>query len=321
MFNVALHVVGLPRSIETVISNFRSFVRAFADNKSIGSLTIFYTFWDKDSKSDGTFDPATGKINQPADDTMFPVDQERLEQIIFDEFSSFDPDWLKIKISFKPFDETAIRWENFLKIIYLSYLDRVRYELETQTYFDKVVLTRPDLVFSAPEEYLYHFLDYQLLSTQLLNVVNPEDPPDLDPITETPTHSIKPRAEGFFHFRKSNGGLMYGTLKNVEDFIFWGSQKEMNILMRCWIEFKEKGLGDEVFSFTAVAHAYLASHLIANGLSIGGNEFLFTRILRRIEGLDVSHIMVKQDVRVDFENSGLLEHFSFIEGNWIKPNK
>ena len=319
MFNIALHVVGLPRSIETTISNFRSFIEVIADNKSISSLTIFYTFWDKDTGSDGIFDPASGKIKS-SDSDFYPVDQERLQQVILEEFSSFDPNWLKIKVSFKQFDETIIRWENFLKIIYLSYLDRVRYELETQTYFDKVVLTRPDIVFWAPEDYLNTFLDRQLLSTQLLNTVNPEDPPDLDPDTGLPNHSIRSRSEGFFHFRKDNGGLLPGTAKNVEDFLFWGSQKEMNILMRCWIEYKEKGLSDEAICFIPVVHAYLASHLIANGLSIGWNEFIFARILRRIEGLDVSQ-MAKQNVKTSFEDSGLLDHFSFIEDNWIKPNK
>ena len=250
---VALHIVGVLRNFRLIIPSVQNLVDELTDF----DVTIFLTVWDKSPLKNGIIE----NFKLAKDENLVDVCLDDLKQLMIE---SFPNNHTIVKVY--PYDPTLHRSKSFFKIIYLSYLDRLKEELRISNIFEKVILTRTDVVFLARQDEVFKFK--KCLGADTVNQLNF--------IGKYSDNS------GFF---PTGPDHLHEICHGAYDLVFYGSFREMNLLMRSFNHLHL--LGDlEIDN-----HIVFGSVLKRHGIFLS-NQFysLHPVIVRTLDGISLPEL-------------------------------
>lgn len=257
MTNVAIHLVGMMRNFDLTVHSFLHLANLAAQNNS-NKIIFFVSVWDKYTDHDWS----AGRVNKE----LLDVDQiklkEWLDQALFPH---------ECVISIHEFDPSLDKAESFLKSIYLSYLGRLKYETSNRMIFDRVIVSRTDVIFFPKIKESFP----KALFGQNLNMINGSKPLGF----RLPA--------GLFTFDSPN--LCFDLLPSAYDFTFFGSVREINILMRTYLFL------DLIRGQYLSAHLLIAIVMKRFGIHLGDvNNYLAPKIFRKEKDKQNQYFTVDQ---------------------------
>ena len=271
---IAYHLVGMVRTLEFCQFNIKSTIEALSNLPDVNEVVVFCTFWDKTNEYGYAY--VDGKIQ---DAKLLPtplvdVDRVKIQSVL----GSFNRDKIKVDINFLDFETSRYSHSSYLVVIYESYKQRLKYELENG-FFSRIVLTRPDVILYQSKEEISKISEL-LSDIATLNhhcgMVN-------DTLTPNPyRYDIAKNDRCWFKPKYLNDvpiidSIAVFHMPIIKDFFFYGNRREMNIIMR----------GHKYAEMTKSlerAHTFLASYFIVMGIGMSNQMHVGARplLIKRI---------------------------------------
>lgn len=229
---IAYHLVGMVRTFEFCRFNIQSTVKALSEQLGVDEVVVFCTFWDYTNTAG--FIRSNGKLYDYKELPKFdvtPIDKDEITRFC----KELESAKVKVDLQFLSFDTQRPPHSSFLYVIYESYKQRLRYELDTNVFFSRVVLTRPDVaLYQKPHDTSRIPKLIQTIATinTNLNIINDEI------VEPTRFREVKNFRYWFnldqFTKQRQNPheNIQFTHMSIVKDFFFYGNRREMNILMR-----------------------------------------------------------------------------------------
>lgn len=250
------------RTFEFCRFNIKSFINAISSQSGVEGVVVFCTFWDHTNEAG--FIRNGNELRECND-----IEGLSLAAVNKDRISSFckelESDNVKISLKFLDFSDDRHPNSSFMFLIHESYKHRLEYEIDNNEFFERIVLTRPDVILCLDNHDTSLFSDLITTITTInekLNILNDE------PIKTSKTSAAQIKeVRGNRHWFKVNreGQLddfhifLFSLIPVISDFFFYGNRREMNMLMRAYM------FATATNSFEQ-AHSFLSSYLMKKGV-------------------------------------------------------